>query len=323
MKLTEEKMLSMYKLMYTTRKFEEKCVELNKAKEIIGSIHPSIGEEATSVGLAAVLNDDDVLAPSYRDVGALFTKGLTVLDLMGMLFGKACGKTEGKTRVLHVGDLKKNILPPNPILGASSAIAIGAAFVFKKDKASRVVVNALGDGASNEGAVHEAMNFAAAKELPIVFVIENNRYAWSTPYESNFKIPSLSFRSFAYGMPGFVADGNDILDVFDVMSQAVDYARNGNGPSLVECRTYRWGGHSGNDKNVYRSLDEIIRWRQDCPIDKFENYMINVGVCTKGDIEGIQKAVEDEIEDALKTSKEADYPDVNKINSIHAMMAVE
>lgn len=320
---SKEKLLDVYRHMVQTRIFERECETLNKKKEILGSIHGSMGEEATSVGLAAVLREDDLLAPSYRDPGALFMKGLTTLDLVGMLFAKNCGKTKGRTRVLHVGDFSKNIYPPNPILGASQVIANGAALSFKIDRTDRVVLNIIGDGASNEGAVHEAMNFAAAKELPIVFAIENNRYAWSTPFEKNFKMHSFVERAIGYGMPGFICDGYDVIDVMDTVSDAIDHARSGKGPALVECRTYRWSGHSGNDKNVYRPQNEILRFRQNDPIKRLGDYMTAANICVEQELQDIWNSVEKEVQDAIEFSKAAPYPDPDEFFRMDTMMAVD
>lgn len=323
MELSKEKLLEIYRHMYQTRVFEQECEKLNRDKEILGSIHGSMGEEATSVGLAALLRPDDVLSPSYRDPGALFTKGLTTMDLVGMLFAKDCGKTRGRTRVLHVGDFRQNIYPPNPILGASSVIANGAALAFKMDGSDRIVLNIMGDGASNEGAVHEAMNFAAANELPIIFAIENNGYAWSTPFKRNFKIHSFVERAIAYGMPGFQADGYDVLDVLNVMDEAIAHVRGGKGPALVECKTYRWSGHSGNDKNAYRTQEEITRWKQNCPIRKLGGYLTETGICTAAELEEIRSSVEREVLDAIAFSKTAAYPDPAEFFKPEVMLACE
>ena len=323
MNLSKEKMLEIYRHMYQTRVFERECEALNKNKAILGSIHGSMGEEATSVGLAALLREDDVLAPSYRDPGALFTKGLTTLDLIGMLFAKECGKTKGRTRVLHVGDISKEIYPPNPILGASSVIANGAAMAFKMNGTDQIVLNIMGDGASNEGAVHEAMNFAAAKGLPIIFAIENNQYAWSTPFKENFKIHSFVERAGAYGMMGLIADGYDVLDVLNVMDETIEHVRSGKGPVLVECRTYRWSGHSGNDKNVYRTQEEIIRWEQNCPIVKFGGYLVGTGNSTEEELATVREAVEKEVLDAIEYSRNAPYPDPSQFFCDDVMLANE
>jgi TPP-dependent pyruvate/acetoin dehydrogenase alpha subunit len=239
---------------------------------------------------------------------------------MGMLFAKESGASEGRTRVLHIGDLDRNVLPANPILGASTAIAIGAAFSFKKKKVNRIVVNIFGDGASNEGAVHEAMNFAAVFELPIVFVIVNNHYAWSTPTSKIFKSYAIADRAKAYGFPGYIVNGNNVIEVYEVMENACNRARQGLGSSLVECRTYRWAGHSGNDKNVYRSEEERKLWRQDCPIGKFEKYLNAVGILDEQRSIQIKLKVENEIEEAIVQAEASAYPDPQKLLAPETML---
>lgn len=309
MELTRETLLHLFELMYQTRYFEEATERLNKEKKISGSIHTSIGEEATAVGVAAALGENDYISASYRDLGCLFARGFTPLEIAGMLFAKACGATHGRTRVLHVGSLARHVLPANPILGASSSIAIGAALANQKDRNGLVTVNLFGDGASNEGAVHEAMNFAAVFRLPIVFVVKNNRYAWSTPTEQIIPTPILANRALAYGFPGYVANGNDVIDVAETVGRAVERARAGGGPALVECRTYRVSGHSGNDKNVYRSRAEVIRYQQDCPIRKLAGYLLDAGLADADALDAIRQAAARRVDDALAAAAAAPDPD--------------
>lgn len=320
MNISQDKLLSIYRTMYLTRRFDETAEELNRQHRSIGSIHTGVGEEAMSVGVTSVLRDSDVISPSYRDVGVFFARGITTLEVAGLLFGKKCGLSHGKTRVLHAGDLDRGLLPANPILGASTSIALGAALAFKKDHSERVVVNLFGDGASNEGAVHEAMNFAAVFNLPIIFVILNNHYAWSTPTEKIIKTPIIADRAKAYGFAGYVVNGNDVMDVCDTMEKVVDEARKGGGPALVECRGYRWSGHSGNDKNVYRTQAERIYWRQDCPIKKLENYFLEVGICRADEIAALRDSVEREIQSAIAQAEGDAFPVPESVSGIEAML---
>lgn len=308
MEIDKEKMLKMYRYMYLSRRFDETMSELNKQKRIVGSIHTGVGEEGASVGITMALSPQDYISPSYRDLGAMLAGGMTTLEVMGMLFAKECGHTRGRTRLMHFGDLKRHILPPNPILGASTAIAVGVALANKKKGSDSVVVNIFGDGASNEGAVHESMNFAAVMNLPIVFCVVNNHYAWSTPTSQILKTSILADRAKAYGFPGYVANGNDVLETYETVFDAVERARRGEGPSLVEVRTYRLSGHSGNDKNVYRPKEEIIRWWQDDCIVKFEKYLTALGILSEDDARKMKEEVEKEIEDAIRISENADYP---------------
>lgn len=320
MEMAREKLLHLFEKMVQTRYFEETTERLNREKKISGSVHTSIGEEATAVGAAAALREGDYLSASYRDLGCLFERGFEPLEIAGMLYAKACGATNGRTRVLHVGSLEKHVLPANPILGASTAIAIGAALANKKDRNGLVTLNMFGDGASNEGAVHESMNFAAVFQLPIVFVIKNNRYAWSTPTEKIIPAPILADRAKAYGFPGYLANGNDVLDVCETVSRAVEDARAGKGPSLVECRTYRVSGHSGNDKNVYRTRNEIIRWKQDCPIRKLEGYITEAGFAGQDEIDEIRFRVQQTVNEAITQAACAPDPDVDTLLSEQQMI---
>ncbi|MGI6180896.1 MAG: thiamine pyrophosphate-dependent dehydrogenase E1 component subunit alpha [Agathobaculum sp.] len=320
MEMTREKLLHLFEKMVQTRYFEETTERLNKEKKISGSIHTSVGEEATAVGVAAALGEGDYISASYRDLGCLFERGFEPIDIAGMLYAKACGATNGRTRVLHVGSLEKHILPANPILGASTAIAIGAALANKKDGNGLVTLNMFGDGASNEGAVHEAMNFAAVFNLPIVFVVKNNRYAWSTPTANIIPTTILADRAKAYGFPGYVANGNDVLDVYETVSRAVEDTRAGKGPALVECRTYRLSGHSGNDKNVYRTKNEVIRWLQDCPIRKLEGYITAAGFASQEEVDALRQRVLDKVDAAFAEACCAPDPDVETLLSERQMI---
>ncbi len=320
MEMTREKLLHLFEKMVQTRYFEETTERLNKEKKISGSIHTSVGEEATAVGVAAALGEGDYISASYRDLGCLFERGFEPIDIAGMLYAKACGATNGRTRVLHVGSLEKHVLPANPILGASTAIAIGAALANKKDGNGLVTLNMFGDGASNEGAVHEAMNFAAVFNLPIVFVVKNNRYAWSTPTANIIPTTILADRAKAYGFPGYVANGNDVLDVYETVSRAVEDARAGKGPALVECRTYRLSGHSGNDKNVYRTKNEVIRWQQDCPIRKLEGYITAAGFASQEEVDALRQRVLDKVDAAFAEACCAPDPDVETLLSERQMI---
>lgn len=320
MEMTTSRLKELFRLMYLSRRFEETTEALNKSKSISGSIHTSVGEEATAVGAAMALGKDDYISASYRDLGCLFSRGMQPLEIAGMLFATECGATKGKTRVLHVGDLSRHILPANPILGASTAIAIGVALANKKDGNGLVTLNMFGDGASNEGAVHESMNFAAVYNLPIVFVIKNNRYGWSSPTKKFCPVPILADRAKAYGFPSYVVDGNDVLEVYETVQNAVEYARSGNGPVLVECRTYRTSGHSGNDKNLYRTEHEIIWWKQNCPVRKLRGYLSGIGAATEEELDAVEREVEEEVATAMETARNSAPPDPAVILGVDQMI---
>lgn len=323
MEISNEKLIRMFRYLYLTRRFDEAATELNRERRIIGSVHAGVGEEGASVGITMALSKGDYISPSYRDLGAVLAGGLETQKVMAMLYAKEGSHTGGRTRLMHLGDLDKHVLPPNPILGASSAIAAGVAYANMRKRNGSVVVNIMGDGASNEGAVHEAMNFAAVYHLPIVFCIVNNHYAWSTPTSDILKLTVVADRAKAYGFPGYVCNGNDVLETCETVYRAVECARKGQGPSLVEVRTYRWSGHSGNDKNVYRSEREMIRWRQDDAVLKFENYLLAEGILNAAKAEEIKASVEREIEEAIRISEEDAYPDPEKLLDPKCMMYEE
>lgn len=307
--MNTETLQQMYRTMYITRIFEEHSVVLNSRKEIIGSIHAGEGEEAIGAGISQAMAEGDILAPSYRDVSAMIGRGITLLELAGLLYGKECGLSHGKTRMLHAGDLQRNVLPANPILGASSAIAIGAALAQQKNASQHVVVNIMGDGASNEGAVHESMNFAAVKNLPIIFVIVNNYYAWSTPVKKHSHVPVIANRALAYGMKGMVIDGNDVMEVYETMQTALETVRQKGAPVLIEMRTYRWSGHSGNDANVYRSDSERLWHYQNDPIRRLRDYLIALKVYSEEELCHLESDMRREVEGAYDAARNGKDPD--------------
>ena len=318
--INADKLLGMYKNMYQSRYYEEISVQLNKEKKIVGSIHAGEGEEACGVGIVSAMKPEDILSPSYRDISAVIAKGVTLKEMTCLLYGKQHSITNGRTRTLHVGDLDRGILPGNPILGASTAVAIGAALASKKDDAKRVVVNIFGDGALNEGAVYESMNFASVFKLPIVFVIVNNRYAWSTPTNTHNNLTILADRAKAYGIKAYIADGNDVMDVNDVVSKAVEAARAGEGPAIVELRAYRWSGHSGNDKNVYREMPERIWHKLNDPVKRVHEYLIQMEYISEEELNKWEAEMKQEVDDAYEYARNDEDPKPEDVLDINAMM---
>ena len=321
--MEKEKLLWCYEKMVLSRCYENTAVDLNKKKRIIGSIHAGQGEEACGVGIVSAMKDTDILSPSYRDVSAAIAKGATMTEMTGLLYGKQCGMSNGRTRILHVGDLDRGMLPGNPILGASTGVAIGAAFASQMDKTGKVVVNIMGDGACNEGAVYESMNFASVFKLPIVFVIVNNHYAWSTPTDHHNNLTIIAERALAYNMPSYVADGNDLLEVNKIIGKCVESAREGNGPAFVELRTYRWSGHSGNDKNVYRSDDERTWYYQNDPIRRVRDYILAMGYKTEEELTAWDKKLAEEVEEAYEYARNSEDPKPEDVLDVKAMLYME
>ena len=272
----------MYRTMVLLRRFEERVNELFMQGNIPGTLHLYIGQEAVATGVCSALRRDDYILSTHRPHGHALAKGVTPRALMAELFAKATGCYGAKGGSMHVGDIGVGMFPAIAIVGANVPIAAGVALAAKMQENDRVAVCFFGDGAANEGAWHEGMNVAAIWDLPVVFVCENNLYAASTPTSLAFKIENIADRAAAYGMPGVVVDGNDILDVYQTSRAAVERARQGRGPTLIECKTYRQCGHSRSDPRTYRSKQEEAAWRERDPIMLFPPVALGPGDLYRG-----------------------------------------
>ncbi len=287
------------KNMMLIRKFEEKVSEMFLRGEIPGTIHLSTGQEAVPVGVVSNLIAGDYLIPTHRGHGHVLAKGMEPKDLFAELFARETGCCGGKGGSLHIGDYDKGILPANPVVCSSIPVATGVAFSFMYRKKNNVMISFFGDGAVNTGPFHEGINLAAIWNLPIVFVCENNQYAISTKFDTVVKVNQLVDRASAYGIPGIRVDGNDVEAVYEGAKQAIEYARSGNGPTFLECLTYRQGGHKRDDSAPYRSREEVEYWLSLDPILQFKNRLINNEVLTKESLLDLEKLVDQEIEQAV------------------------
>jgi pyruvate dehydrogenase E1 component alpha subunit len=260
--------------MLLIRRFELKVNELYQQGKMPGTIHLSHGQEATTVGACLALQQEDVITLTHRGHGQALAKGVGVDSVMAELFGKATGCCRGKGGSLHVGDISVGALPAIGIVGASSPIAAGMAFAFQRTGNSRIVLNFFGDGAVNEGDWHEAMNLASVWKLPVVFLCENNFYGVSTHISDVVLNEYLAERAAAYRMQGITIYGNDPITVYDTVREVAERARNGEGPTMVECLTYRRGGHKRDDKGAYRPEDEVDAWFRRDPVTDFRDYLL-------------------------------------------------
>lgn len=304
-----EKLLQMYRKMFQIRTFEEKLKYLFLEGKMPGTIHQYIGMEACAVGVCLALEKDDVIASTHRPVGHALAKGLSADELMAELFGKVTGCCKGKGGAMHLGDLAKGMIPAIAVVGGNIPIITGVALSFKIRNEKRVAVSFFGDGASNEGAFHEALNMAAVYNLPAVFVCENNGYSASTSIKNTLKIENIADRASAYGMEGLVADGMNVLDVYEKAKTAVDNARNRKGPALLELKTFRFCGHSRRDPNTYMTEEEKKYWKEKDPIINFEDYLINEANISVKEIDNIKSEVELEIENSVEFAEKSLYPD--------------
>lgn len=308
-RLSDDDLLKMHYHLRLSRAFEERLSVLHRQGKIIGGIYSGIGQEAITVGACYGLRREDFICPLHRDLGAFLLKGVPARVLMAQVFGKRTGLSKGKDSYLHAGDSRLGIFGNTSMLGANLPVACGIAYGFKLRRQDHVVIAFFGEGAANVGDVHEAMNFAAVQRLAVVFVCENNLYAYSTPFEAAFAIPEVSVRAQAYGFPGVDVYGNDLLRVHGVMREAIARARRGEGPTLVECKTFRWHGHSEHDKASYRTEEELIEWRSRDPIPLFERYLAEKGLLTDEVRQRLTERIEQEIDEAVAFAEESPWPE--------------
>jgi pyruvate dehydrogenase E1 component alpha subunit len=299
---------SMYRMMVRIRSFEQKVNELFLQGLVPGTIHLYVGQEAVAVGVCSALQDDDVVLGTHRPHGHALAKGLEPKYLLAEILGRATGCCRGRGGSMHVGDFSKGMLPALAIVAAGIPIADGVALSFKMRRQPRVSVSFFGDGATNEGAFHEGLNLAAVWKLPVVFICENNLYGVSTRISDSVVIENLSDRGMAYGIPGTAVDGNNVEDVFYAAREAVDRARRGEGPTLVECRTYRHLGHSRNDPATYRPTEEVEAWMKKDPLKITAKQLQSMGLSSR-DLNGIELEEHASIESAAEFAVTSDQPD--------------
>ena len=297
-----------FRKLMLIRKFEEKADELFRAGDIYGTIHTSAGQEAIAVGVAEALNEDDLVLATHRGHGHCLMRGADPKLMMAELFGKATGLCKGKGGSMHIVDVEKGMLGANGIVGAGLPLSTGVALALKMQKRTQICVCFFGDNASNGGPFHESLNCSALWKLPIVFVCENNLYGLSVPVEKTSAVRDIAVRAKSYDIPGAVVDGMDVIAVYNEAGKAIDRARNGEGPSLLECKTYRFLGHSRGDPpyGPYRTKEEVDKWKKRDPL----LVLIKKAKLTKKEIEGIERQVSAQMEDAVRFAKESPEPDV-------------
>ena len=315
-----EQLLNLYEMMVRVRRFEEKAAEYFTKGMLAGNIHLCIGQEATVVGANAALEDRDFITCTHRGHGQCLAKGAKADKAMAELFGKATGYCGGKGGSMHIVDVNRGILGANGIVGAGIPIATGSALTSKIRGTDEVTLCFFGDGASNSGAFHEAINMAAAWQLPIAYLCENNQYGVSVNIKSVTNTDTIAVRAKAYDIPGVTVDGNDVLAVYEATKEAVDRARSGKGPSLVECMTYRHMGHYLGDNSFYRPKEYMEEATQKDAIANFRRYLLQQGAEEKT-LTAIEEAMAEEILQACKFAEDSPYPDVSTVTK--DMYAVE
>jgi len=270
LRLAVERDVQLYYWMKLTREFEERVAKLHRQNKIFGGVYSGRGQEALVVGTTVDLKTEDVIFPLHRDLGSFLVKGADPKRLMAQMLGKEHGFARGKDSALHAGDPAHGIVGATSMLGSTLPVAAGFALKFKLRKEPHLALAYFGEGAASRGDVHEAMNFAGVHKLPVIFVCENNHYAYSTPIDLQMAIANVADRAVAYGFKGIVCDGNDLSAVVDAMAVAIKRARGGEGPTLIECKTYRIAGHSEHDAAKYRNKAEIEEWQKKDPVLRWE-----------------------------------------------------
>jgi pyruvate dehydrogenase E1 component alpha subunit len=296
------------KKMHLIRRFEEGAEQAYMRGLIHGTMHLSIGQEASAVGICMPLTDKDYITSTHRGHGHCIAKGADIGRMFAEFFGKEDGYCHGRGGSMHIADPSKGNLGANGIVGGGIPIAVGAALSAKRRKTDRVVISFFGDGANNEGAFHEALNMASVWKLPVIFVCENNRYGMSTSTERSTAVPNVADRASAYAMPGVIVDGNDFGAVAAASFEAVERARRGEGPTLIESKTYRIRGHSRSDRNRYRTKEEIEAWQARDPIEAFEKELLLLGLLGADDVKAIEDEAERDIEAAVAFANASPSP---------------
>lgn len=307
--LSKEQLLDVYRTMRTIREFEERLhVDFGRG-DIPGFVHLYAGEEASAAGIMSHLTNEDRIASTHRGHGHCISKGVNVVEMMKEIYGRKGGSCNGKGGSMHIADISKGMMGANGILGAGAPLVCGAALAAKYRKKGDVAISFVGDGASNQGTFLESLNLAAVWNLPAIFVVENNGYAESTSRDYAVAVDSYIDRAAGFGLPGITVDGTDFFAVYEAAGEIIRRAREGGGPSLLECKMVRFFGHFEGDAQTYRGSGELddIRANQDC-LKKFGAQVNAAGVISSAELQAIDKDVLALIEDAVAQAKAAPLP---------------
>src|SRR5215210_4595792 len=309
-RLSAEKQVDMLRQMLTIRRFDSRVLEIYREGIMRGTSHPYIGMEAVGVGACAALRPDDYITSTHRGHGHCIAKGGDISLMMAELLGKATGYSRGKGGSMHIADVSKGILGANGIVGGGMGIATGSALSARIRGTDQVTVCFFGDGALNQGILHECSNIAAIWKLPVVFLCENNQYAMSARSDKFTSVPDPSVRAVAYGFPGVRIDGMDVFAVYEAVSEAVERARRGEGPSMVVAVTYRYFGHHVGDPLNYRTKEEVDEWRKQDPIDRFQARLLDERIMDETRLQQLNERVNAAVEEAIEFAKNSPDPSV-------------
>ena len=298
-----EKLTWMLQRMCEIRYFEEKAEDLYVRGLVHGTMHLSIGQEAGSVGSIASLRPDDLIIHHHRGHGHTIAKGASLTLMFAEFLGREAGYCRGRGGSMHIADIPGGNLGATGVVGGGIPTAVGIALALQMHRSEKILLSYFGDGASNEGEFHESLNMASTWKLPVVFICDNNQYGMSVHVSRAMNIEHISTRAVSYGIPGKTVDGNDVLAVYEAVLAAGEYARSGNGPSLIDCLSYRWRGHSKSDRNLYRTAQEIDEWTQKCPSRRFKQVLVDAAVMTRDEVEAIDLAAKAEVDRAAEEAQ--------------------
>jgi len=298
--LPREKLGWMLQRMCEIRYFEEKAEDLYIRGLVHGTMHLSIGMEAGSVGSIATLRPEDLIIHHHRGHGHTIAKGADLTIMMAEFLGRETGYCRGRGGSMHIADIPGGNLGATGVVGGGIPTAVGIGLALQMHRSEQILLSYFGDGATNEGEFHESLNMASTWKLPVVFICDNNQYGMSMHMSKVMNIKKISERAASYGIPGVTVDGNDVLAVYEAVLAADERARSGQGPSLVDCLTYRWRGHSKSDRNLYRTAQEIEEWKHKCPIKRFKNVLVEGGAMTRDEVEGIDQAAKTAVDHAAE-----------------------
>lgn len=308
MKVPNEDMKRMYKTLVRIRKFESRAVDLFAEGQIPGFLHSYLGEEAIATGVCANLRKTDFITSTHRGHGHIIAKGGDTKYMMAELYGRTTGYCKGKGGSMHIADRDLGILGANGIVGAGQDIAVGAGLAIRYRGTDQVAACFFGDGSTNQGTFHEALNLASVWKLPVIFVCENNHFGISMSQSKHQAIQDIADRAASYGFPGIAVDGNDVMAVYEVAKEAVDRARKGQGPTLIECKTWRWRGHFEGDPGTYKDPKEQEAWMDKEPVGRYRTFLEENGVMTSDETSAIDTMIDDEIDAAIAYASESPLP---------------
>lgn len=304
---SEEVLLGLYTNLVKTRTVDERLRKLFRQGRYAGTYFSAVGQEATTVGPTYGLRKDDIIAPSHREIGAAITKGISIERIIAQVYARSNSPDKGKSHPCHYGDRELGVIHPASTVASQTIIGTGCALGFKLQKRDNVVLAFFGEGGTSRGGWHEALNFAGIHKLPIVYICQNNLWAESVPSTLQANIEHFADRAKAYGFPGTTIDGNDVIIVHKTAAQAIARARSGEGPTLIECMTYRWYGHSEIDPADYRSREELEKWKKEDPIPRLEKILLELEILSTQKRESLIEEINQELDEAIRTCEEMKY----------------